>query len=251
VSGSRRGPGHGLVRSRWARRNDSARSATGGSCRITVAGSGGRVSPDSFVSHRSAVDSPRSGHRTGGNEETTAPVVPPVACRVGSLGQPPAAVHEPDNRVTRSADPVSITDQAGSPGAVRLVELIRPASVARHGRGAFTTDLRGGLSQWFGGRLGSFDSWHGPRTASAVVRLFVDIAPGLNILMSVVCSRPALASARLIKRSLILTRPLFKRASSPALRFMITESPGHLRTRSSPCKQPRPRHRSSVRLARS
>ncbi len=86
-------------------------------------------------------------------------MVPAVASRVRSLDQPPVAVREPNNRVTRSANPVSITDRAGSPGAVRLAEPIRPASGARHGGGAFTTDLRGGLSQWHGGRLGSFDPW--------------------------------------------------------------------------------------------
>lgn len=86
-------------------------------------------------------------------------MVPAVASRVRSLDQPSVAVREPNNRVTRSADPISITDRARSPGAVRLAELIRPASGARHGGGAFTTDLRGGLSQWHGGRLGSFDSW--------------------------------------------------------------------------------------------
>jgi hypothetical protein len=178
-------------------------------------------------------------------------VVPAAASRVRSLDQPSVAVREPNNRVTRSANLAPITDRAGSPGAVRLAELIRPASGARHGRGAFTTDLRGGLSQWHGGRLGSFDSWYGPRTAAAVVCLFVDIAPALNNLMSAVCSRLVLAPACPIRLPLILTRPLFDLTFLPANRFMITRSPGQPRSRSTRCIQPSPRHPSSGRPARS
>src|SRR5271157_3951414 len=240
-----------LARSEWAGRNDSARSASGGRCRITVAGNGRGVSPDSFVPHRPAVDSRRSGYQIGSNEEPISPVVPAVASRVRSLGQLPVVVHEPNSRVTRSADLASITDRAGSPGAVRPAELIRPASGARHGRGAFTTDLRGGLSQWHGGRLGSFDSWYGPRTASAVVRLFVDIAPALNNLMSAVCSRPVLAPACSIRLPLILTRLLFELTLQPGNRFMIARSPGQPRSRSTRCIQPSPRHSSSCWPARS
>ena len=139
----------------------------------------------------------------------------------------------------------------GLPGAVRPAELIRPASGARHGGGAFTTDLRGGLSQWHGGRLGSFDPWYGPGTASAVVCLFVDIAPALNNLMSAVCSRPVLAPACPIRLSLIFTRPLFELTFQPGNRFMIARSPGQPRSRSTRCIQPSPRHPSSGRPARS
>ena len=209
------------------------------------------MSPDSFVPHRPAVDSLRSGEKIGGNEQRISPVVPAVASRVRSLDQESVAVREPNNRVTRSADPASITDRAGLPGAVRLAELIRPASGARHGGGAFTTDLRGGLSQWHGGRLGSFDSWYGPRIASAVVRLFVDIASALNNLMSAVCSRPVLASACPIRLPLIFTRPLFELTFQPGNRFMIARSPGQPRSRSTRCIQPSPRHSSSGRPARS
>jgi len=240
-----------LARSEWAGRNDSARSASGGRCRITVAGTGRGVSPDSFVPHRPAVDSLRSGYQIGSNEKTISPVMPGVASRVRSLGQPPVAVHKPNNRVTRSAELASIADRARSPGAVRPAELIRPASGARHGRGAFTTDLRGGLSQWHGGRLGSLDSWYGPRTASAVVCLFVAIAPPLNNLMSAVCSRPVLAPACLMRLPLMLTRPLFELTFQPVIRSMITRSPGQPRSRLPLCIQPSPRQPSSGRPARS
>ncbi len=208
------------------------------------------MSPDSFVPHRPAVDSLRSGYRIGSHEKTISPVVPAVASRVRSLGQPPVGVQELNNRVTRSADLASITDRARSPGALRPAELIRPASGARHGRGAFTTDLRGGLSQWHGGRLGSFVSWYGPRTASAVVCLFVAIAPPLNNLMSAVCSRPVLAPASLMRLPLILTL-LFERTFQPVNRSMITRSPGQPRSRSPLCIQPSPRQPSSGRPARS
>ena len=141
------------------------------------------------------------------------------------LDQPPVAVHEPNSRVTRSADPASITDPAGSPGAERLAELNWPAFGARHGRGAFTTDLRGGLSQWHGGRLGSLDSWYGARTASAVVCLLV-IVPAWNNLMSAVCSRPVPAADCLMPRPLIRTRRLSEIILQPVNRFTITRSPG-------------------------
>ncbi len=235
ASGSRRGPGLLLARSKWAGRNDSARSASGSRCRITVAGSGGGVSPDSFVPHRPAVDSLRSGYQIGSRERTIPPVVPAAARRVRSLGQPPVGVHEPNNRVTRSVDLASITDRVRSPGAVRPAELIRPASGARHGRGAFTTDLRGGLSQWYGGRLGSFVSWYGPRTASAVVCLFVAIAPPLNNLMSAVCSRRVPAPASLSRLTLILTPRLFELTFQPVIGSMILRSPGPQWSRSTRC----------------
>ena len=125
----------------------------------------------------------------GGDEETLLPNCPSSQVRM-RFPVSAGPVHELNNLVTRSVDPASICDPAGSPCAVRLAELIRSAFRARHGRGAFTTDLRGGLSQWYGGRLGSLDSWYGPRTASAVACRFDVIAPPLKHLMSAVCSRP-------------------------------------------------------------
>ena len=45
----------------------------------------------------------------------------------------------------------------------RGVSRAEPArGASRHGRGAFTTDLRGGPSQWYGGRLGRLNPWGGP-----------------------------------------------------------------------------------------
>ena len=69
----------------------------------------------------------------------------------------------------------------------------RPAEV-RQGRRAFTTDSRGGLSQWHGGRLGRHDSWDGPRI-TAVVESVGAISLSLNILMTGVSWPRALGSA--------------------------------------------------------
>ena len=112
------------------------------------------------------------------------------AWRVRLLNPPRLALHELNNLVTRSAGSAAICDRAGPPGTARLAELSWPAAGARHGRRAFTTDTRGGLSQWYGGRLGRLDSWHGPRTAAAAEDQTVVIAPGSKPWTIVACSRP-------------------------------------------------------------
>src|SRR5262249_30475068 len=71
----------------------------------------------------------------------------------------------PHNLVTRSVE-----SSSGSPGRILRDSIPRPDShgvwtEARHGRGAFTTETRGGLSQWSGGRLGSYALWLGPLMA--------------------------------------------------------------------------------------
>ena len=138
--------------------NDSNRSA-----------SGGRF-PNRRPRRRTGV-SPDSCSRSGRPSILCARVTNPEAsrsvrvCKCGtgcSLGPPPAALHEPNNLVTRSAGPASMPDRAGLRAPVALAGTIRPAAGARHGRRAFTTDSRGGLSQWYGGRLGRLVSWHGP-----------------------------------------------------------------------------------------
>ena len=84
----------------------------------------------------------------------------------------PTALLAPHNLVTRSEESSpSPTDRAGSPGFDSPAGPQRPRSRARHGRGAFTTESRGGLSQWSGGRLGRFAQWLGPSMATVAETL--------------------------------------------------------------------------------
>ena len=64
---------------------------------------------------------------------------------------------------------------------------------ARQGRRAITTDSRGGLRQWHGGRLGRLVSWDGPGKNTAA-RPDGAIGRSSNSWMIAVCSRRALRS---------------------------------------------------------
>ena len=59
-----------------------------------------------------------------------------------------------------------INDEAAPRVLLPCAELSRLLVRACQGRRAFTTDSRGGLSQWHGGRLGRHVSWDGPGTTT-------------------------------------------------------------------------------------
>ena len=116
------------ARSNRAGCNDAARSASGGRCRIAVPGAWTRVSPDSSVPRRPAVDSPRSGQWPGGSEGRSRLLridQPGTSASRPAAGGPSRTEQPCHTLCWPCLDPRS----GGPPGTARLAELTRPRPV--------------------------------------------------------------------------------------------------------------------------
>ena len=155
----RRGLGQ-PVTAPWIGWNDSARSDTGCQIRIAVPGSeswGGSPDP------RLSLSKGRRFSALGQSARRPGEIIVPEVIVISAFGPEPSGGPSLTTFACALKEPSRSSDRGGSPRRDHGPNPSRPQVRACQGRRAFTTDSRGGLSQWHGGRLGRLDlmGWTG------------------------------------------------------------------------------------------